>query len=446
VNRREALGVLGAAACVGLPAQESRRPDFSLHIGPVTVEPVKGKMLKTIGYNGTAPGPILRATEGKPVTVEVFNDSDAPELVHWHGLHIPSAVDGAMEEGTPMIAPHTSKRYTFTASPAGTRWYHTHTTAGRNLKRAAYTGQFGFFYIDPRSEPGAYDREFFLSLKEWDPYLTTMGGEDGGIDVGYKYSSVNGHALGHGEPIRVKERERVMLRILNASATLHHRLAFAGHVFHVTALDGNLLAAPKEVAVIELGPAERIDAIVEMTNPGIWILGAADDRERQSGLGIVFEYAGQTGPPRWLPAPNDKWSYAAFGSVQGPDETSAEEEEIPLTFRKKFAGSRWVDYWTVNGKSFPKTDAIRVRANGRYRLVFDNKSDEAHPVHLHRHTFELKRIAGARTAGVFKDVVVLDPMSQTEVSLIASNPGSTLFHCHQQMHMDYGFMALMEYV
>ncbi len=100
----------------------------------------------------------------------------------------------------------------------------------------------------------------------------------------------------------------------------------------------------------------------------------------------------------------------------------------------------------MNGKSFPKTDPIRVRANGRYRLVFDNKSDEAHPVHLHRHTFELKRIAGVPTSGVFKDVVVVDPMSQTEVSLVANNPGPTLFHCHQQLHMDYGFMALMEYV
>ncbi len=318
MNRREALGVLGAAACVGLPAQESRRPDFSLHIGPVTVEPVKGKMLKTIGYNGTAPGPILRATEGKPVTrrrcLQRFRCAGTGALAWAAHPECGRWCDGRRH---PDDRPaHLEALHLHGIAGGNALVSHTHTTAGRNLKRAAYTGQFGFFYIDPRSEPGAYDREFFLSLKEWDPYLTTMGGEDGGIDVGYKYSSVNGHALGYGEPIRVKERERVMLRILNASATLHHRLAFAGHVFHVTAMDGNLLAAPKEVAVIELGPAERIDAIVEMTNPGIWILGAADDRERQSGLGIVFEYAGQTGPPRWLPASSDKWSYAAFGSVR----------------------------------------------------------------------------------------------------------------------------------
>jgi len=59
--------------------------------------------------------------------------------------------------------------------------------------------------------------------------------------------------------------------------------------------------APRPSPVLELGPAERIDAIVEMNNPGIWIMGATDDKERASGMGIVFEYAGQTGQPRWLP-------------------------------------------------------------------------------------------------------------------------------------------------
>jgi FtsP/CotA-like multicopper oxidase with cupredoxin domain len=444
MTRRELLAVLGGAACRAAEGQEAARADYTLRIGAVTVEPVRGKTFRTTGYNGAAAGPLLRAGEGKVVTIEVFNDTDAPELVHWHGLHIPSAVDGSMEEGTPMIAPRSSARYSFTAGPAGTRWYHTHVSAGRNLKRATYTAQYGFFYIEPKNDPGAYDREVFLSLKEWDPYLTTMGGEDSGLDVGYKYYSINGHSLGFGDPIGVKPGERVMLRILNASATLHHRLAFAGHTFLVTALDGNRVASPREVAAIEMGPAERIDAVVEMKNPGVWILGSTTDRDRQSGMGIVFEYAAQTGPPRWLAPSKEPWSYAAFGRASAPDDGGS-DEEITLVFRKKFAGSRWVDNWTVNGKSFPKTDPIRVRANGRYRLVFDNRSDENHPVHLHRHTFEIAKIAGAVTSGVFKDVVVVGAMSRMETRLVANNPGPTLFHCHQQMHMDYGFMALMQY-
>jgi FtsP/CotA-like multicopper oxidase with cupredoxin domain len=437
MKRRDFLGVLAATAFAETP------PDITLRIGPVTVEPAKGKMVRTVGYNGMAPGPLLRVREGKTVTVEVFNDTDAPEFVHWHGLHIASEVDGSVEEGTPVVAPHTSRRYSFPATPSGTRWYHTHTTAGRNLKHATYTGQFGFFYIEPRNEPGGYDQEVFLALKEWDPYMSTQG-EESGLEVAYKYGSINGHALGHGEPIRVKEGDRVMLRILNGSATMHRRMAAAGHTFHVIAMDGNPVAAEREVAVLELGPAERIDAVMEMKNPGIWILGDTNDRERKNGLGIAIEYAGKSGEPRWLPPSSEVWNYGAFGQIPAGEGVEP-VERIPLVFQKKFAGSRWVDHWTINGKSFPKTDPIRVRKGGRYRLVFDNRSDEAHPVHLHRHSFELAKIAGVPTSGVVKDVVVVGAMSQTEVNLATNNPGLTLFHCHQQMHMDFGFMALMEY-
>ena len=270
-----------------------------------------------------------------------------------------------------------------------------------------------------------------------------MSGGDDGIEVAYKLFSINDRALGSGEPVRVKQGQRILFRILNASATMHRRIGFAGHQFQVIALDGNGISTPKTVEALELGPAERIDAIVEMNNPGVWILGADQDHDRQAGMGIVVEYGGESGAPRWV-RPAGKWDYTVFGSTPpGPD---PEAERVPLVFRKKFAGSRWVDNWTINGKGFPKTDPILVQANRRYRLVFDNQSDEAHPVHLHRHSFELRRIAGVATSGIRKDVVVVPAMTQMEVDLIANNPGLTLFHCHQQMHMDYGFMTLMKYV
>jgi FtsP/CotA-like multicopper oxidase with cupredoxin domain len=454
MHRRHFLASLGAAA---IPARlfgqaPPAKVDFTLHIAPASVEIAPRKVVKTIAYNGSVPGPLLRMKEDQPVTIEVFNDTGDAEIVHWHGLQIPSAVDGSMEEGTPMIAARASARYTFTPGPSGTRWYHTHVMAGRNLKRGTYTGQFGFLYIEPRSEPGNYDQEVFLALKEWDPYISSGAMDDDSLDVAYNLFSVNDRALGHGEPIRVKEGQRVLLRILNASATITRKIAIAGHQFRVVAMDGNAVAVPKEVRTLELGPAERIDAIVEMNSPGVWILGATDDHDREHGLGIVIEYAGQSGEPRWLaPVGDERWDYTIFGKpapVFGKSEPNAVNtpyEPIPLVFEKKFAGHHWVDKWTINGKSFPKTDPIHVKANGRYRLVFDNRSNEAHPVHLHRHTFELAKIAGVPTSGVYKDVVVVGAMSQTEVNLIANNPGLTLFHCHQQMHMDYGFMTLMEY-
>ena len=183
--------------------------------------------------------------------------------------------------------------------------------------------------------------------------------------------------------------------------------------------------------------------MVTMNAPGVWILGELDEQVRKKGMGVVVEYENRSGTPQWVAPRNVSWDYTAFGTAGG--ESTAPAETVPLVFRRKFAGNNWVDHWTINDKEYPKTDAIRVRNNHRYRLRFDNQSDENHPVHLHRHTFELTQVAGKRTAGVFKDVVVVPRRNIVEVDLLANHPGLTLFHCHQQLHMDYGFMALMRY-
>jgi FtsP/CotA-like multicopper oxidase with cupredoxin domain len=89
---------------------------------------------------------------------------------------------------------------------------------------------------------------------------------------------------------------------------------------------------------------------------------------------------------------------------------------------------------------------FHLQQGRRYRLRMRNASDDIHPIHLHRHSFELRRIAGQSTSGVMKDVVMVGGYQEVEVDFVASNPGPTLFHCHQQLHMDYGFMSLFEYV
>ena len=449
INRRafcQALG-LGGVACARANADPA---DFTLRIAPAEMEIAPRRTIKTTAYNGSVPGPVLRMKEGRPVTIDVFNNSHIPELAHWHGLFSPPEVDGAAEEGTPMIPAHGHQRYRFVPRPAGTRWYHSHISAGRDLHRSTYTGQFGFLIVEGKEEPGRYDQEVLLALHGWDPYLSSTSGgpgDEGSLEVAYNSFTVNSSSLGAGEPVRVKEGQRVLFRILNASASLFHRLALPGHQFTVVALDGNPVPAPRAVPVLELGPAERIDAMVEMRQPGVWILGDADDATRKAGLGIVIEYAGRTGSPQWSAAPAGAWDYTVFGSPAGAarDQAAEADASVPLVFRAKWMGNRWVNHWSINGKEFPKTDPIVVRKGGTYRLIFDNQSDDTHPVHLHRHSFELMRVAGKPTAGLLKDVVAVAPRKQVEVRLVADNPGDSLFHCHMQLHMDFGFMALLRY-
>lgn len=90
--------------------------------------------------------------------------------------------------------------------------------------------------------------------------------------------------------------------------------------------------------------------------------------------------------------------------------------------------------------------SFHLHKGKRYRIRMRNANDDIHPIHLHRHSFELTSIAGQRTSGILKDVVMVGGYQQVEVDFVADNPGLTLFHCHQQLHMDFGFMALFDYV
>src|SRR6185503_13194245 len=95
-------------------AAANGKADHTLRIEPCTLEISPGVTVKTLSYNGQVPGPTLRVREGVPVTIDVTNASTDPDIVHWHGLHIDSLNDGAMEEGSPMITPGTTHRYSFT--------------------------------------------------------------------------------------------------------------------------------------------------------------------------------------------------------------------------------------------------------------------------------------------------------------------------------------------
>ena len=125
------------------------------------------------------------------------------------------------------------------------------------------------------------------------------------------------------------------------------------------------------------------------------------------------------------------------------------DEIFDLMFAKHNAALNGFNQWTINGVAFSDKrmePMLRLREGRRYRLRMRNASDDIHPVHLHRHSFELTSIAGQPTSGVIKDVVMLGGYQEVEVDFVADNPGRTLFHCHQQLHMDFGFMALFDYL
>jgi FtsP/CotA-like multicopper oxidase with cupredoxin domain len=492
-SRRNFIKLLGTASCASAlpihaapsyaplaprPFQPEESADYVLRIAASPIEVAPKHIVSTVTYNGQFPGPLLRLKEGRPVTVEIHNETDTPEQLHWHGQTVPVDVDGAAEEGTPFIPPRGMRRIVFTPRPSGFRFYHTHKRAGADLHAGQYSGQVGLVYIEPASHPGDYDREVFLVLKEFEPSFSQGGdmaqdfltgtkikdlesagesamktslakGRPHGYEVGYQFFTINGRMLGHAEPVRVKQGERVLFHVLNGSATEIRSLALPGHTFKVVALDGNAVPQSEEVPVLWLGTAERISAIVEMNRPGVWIMGDLADDDRHHGMGIVVEYANHATKPAWVAPKPFLWNYARFAKLSAT--AAAPDDTFEMIFAKDNAAENGFNRWTINGASYPMLQEIapasfHLKQGRRYRLRMRNASDDIHPVHLHRHSFEITKIGGVNTAGVIKDVVMLGGYQEAEVDFVADNPGLTLFHCHQQLHMDFGFMTLFDYV
>lgn len=491
LNRREFLSLAGASALgfaagpiLSEKASGSRisRPelvgkaDRTIRIATGLVEVAPDKILSMTTYNDVFPGPLLRLKEGRKVTVDIYNDTDMAEVFHWHGQRVPVEVDGSAEEGTPLIPAHGMRRLVFTPKPAGFRFYHTHSMAGNDLMAGQYSGQVGPLYIEPRNEPGAYDKEVFLTLKEFMPAFSKGGdmamdflrpattspelkklgdkkdaeakakGKEAGYEVGYDVFTINGKMLGNGEPIRVRQGQRVLLHILNGSAGETRSLALPGHTFKVVALDGNPVPNPTSVPVLWIGTAERVSAIVEMNHPGVWVLGDLSDDDRERGMGIVIEYAGYKGKPVWEKPEKAEWDYSMFGHSGPPSMKPV--KTFDLLFAKDQSAIKGFNRWTINGKSLFMGDLesmkplLHLSHGQRYRLRMRNASDDIHPMHLHRHIFEVTKFAGKPMSGVHKDVVMVGGFQEVEIDFTADQLGLSLFHCHQQLHMDFGFMAL----
>ena len=473
------LAAVGAAATMpALMVKAAEPPDHVITIEQTSWEVRRGLVVRTLSFGGIVPGKLLRVREGSRTTVEVRNRTAIAQSISWHGMVVPDWVDGL---ATPDVPPRGARTYTFTATPTGTRFYHSFHGGGM------FTGLFGPLIVEPKSERGDYDREVVLVLHEFEhtiptqgsmrsarpsgsPTLSspvmnmmganTMGGGmmDGAMMGGmmrggmqnmlihparYAAYAVNGKALGAGDPIRVKRGERVRLRVINASATLTHRLAFPGHRFLVTHLDGNAVPRPRTLDAIELGVGERVDAVVTMNEPGIWILGSTQAQARQLGLGVVIAYDGEHGKPLWRDGARDAFRYQDFSAA---GDAVPVEKIYDLTLSKSPIAS---DAWSINGQTYPHTPTLRVQSGKSYLIRFSNKSMLEHPMHILGNEFTLARVDGVPTLGIRKDVVVVRPMmGQAEILFRANNPhgGRFLLMCHNWQHMKGGLASLLEYV
>lgn len=467
LTRRSLLAGAGAAglSVIAPPGLRAGPPaavrEFELVAGPARVALVGSEYPETEiwSYGGVLPGPEIRVKRGERIRVRATNRLGEETTVHWHGLRVPNEMDGVPHLTQKPIAPGETFTYEFACPDAGTFWYHPHQRSFEQVGR----GLYGPLVVE-EDEPIAVDRDVTWVLDDWllEPDASISGGFGNMHDISHagrigNTVTVNGRLL---DTYPVRAGERLRLRLVNAANARIFALRFEDHAPQVIALDGQPVAphAPADSRVV-LGPASRVDLVIDMTGePGSRFRVIDDFYPRQGYRLLDLSY----GPER-LRAPSDEPIPALPANpLPEPDLPGAERHEIVLGggmmggMAGGMADGRMLDMremmhrglaWTINGTAATGhvLDPLLALKRGRsYVLAIRNDTVWHHPMHLHGHSFRVVARNGEPTARrEWEDTVLVPPRERVDIAFVADNPGDWMFHCHVLEHQAGGMMSVV---
>jgi FtsP/CotA-like multicopper oxidase with cupredoxin domain len=240
--------------------------EFHLVAEEVEHEFAPGSRATVWGYNGSCPGPTIEATEGDRVRILVSNRLGEPTSVHWHGLLLPSGMDGVAGLTQPAIGPGETYAYEFTLRQHGTHLYHPH--ADEMVQMAM--GMMGFFVIHPRDgEPERIDRDYAVLLHNWALHPGTSR-PDPNVMSDFDLWTMNAKVYPALAPLLAETGERVRIRVANLSMW-NHPIHLHGHVFEVTGGDGGrwprTLWRPEVTEIVGVGQVRDLEFVAV---PGDW--------------------------------------------------------------------------------------------------------------------------------------------------------------------------------
>jgi FtsP/CotA-like multicopper oxidase with cupredoxin domain len=429
---------------------------YTLTAAPGTATVAPGTTIPALLFNGALPGPTLAVTQGQTLRVRFVNGLAGHSSLHWHGLRLPSGMDGVIGVSRPAVAPGEEFISEFVAVDPGTYWFHPH------VEDQMTSGLYGALVVYPAnpSDDPPYDQEQLVILHD----DTTaaggfMGGMSGGTAPGFAGNLLNGATSAGQAPIVVQQGQKLRLRILNAAARASYVIALDGHPLQVTHADGHRVQ-PVTTAAIPIGPGERWDAIVDLNNPGTWSLAVSSITNRNSVLvrGIV-QYAGSVVPP---PAANFVPPNLSTGALLSYDQlaaftpsgaiTATPNRSYTLNLAANMGPSGMT--FTINGQAWPNVTPFPVSLNDVVQLDLVNTNglmtgSFRHPMHIHGHLWRLMGTAGGTAAPPLKDTVLIQqvgqPWSTASVQFLADAPGEWPIHCHDAEHMMMGMMNTFAY-
>jgi FtsP/CotA-like multicopper oxidase with cupredoxin domain len=395
-------------------------------------------------YDGSVPGPLLRATAGDRVIVHFHNALPEPTTMHWHGLRIPASMDGAPGTSQAEIAPGETFDYDFVVPDAGTYWYHPHVRSAAQVG----SGLYGPLVIAPaEGEPEGVGDELVLVLSDvsldGDAQLqppdvsgdtATLFGREGNTML------VNGRVL---PTLQARAGLPQRWRLVNAAKSRYFQLELADHRFTRIGGDGGVIEHPVQTERLLLTPGERADVVVVPRGaPGTdlelrWLpydrgYGTADFREPEPIIRIRLgsEEEAETPP---LPA---------LSRVIPPLELAG-ATEVALELTRNDAGASFA--LGINGVPSWEAEPLHAVVGETQIWTVKNTIDWAHPFHLHGFFFQvLEEPSGFRAPLEWKDTVDV-PVDTTVRFAVRydDRPGMWMFHCHILDHADAGMMGML---
>jgi FtsP/CotA-like multicopper oxidase with cupredoxin domain len=464
-TRRGFLAGMGTAVFLaGLPigaGPAAATRDFRLRAGVSRIRllPRPGAETEVWSYNGSVPGPALRVRQGERVRVAVENGLAEDTTIHWHGLRLPNRMDGVPHLTQRPIAPGETFVYEFDAVDAGTFWYHPHQRSFEQVGR----GLYGPLIVEERHPP-AVDRDLTWVLDDWRLLPSARISDDFGNfhDVSHNgrvgnIATINGRIP---DTFAVRAGERLRLRLVNAANARIFGLEFAEHRPWIIAFDGQPVEPHEpDGGRIILGPAMRVDVIVDMTGLPGRRFTVTDSFYRGLGYRLVDLVYDDTalrsqppdGPITLPPNP-----------LTEPDIGSAQRHEIVFGggMMGMMPGARvqgeWHDIrtmarrglvWAINGVAATghAPDPLAVlRRGSSHVLAMANDTAWHHPIHLHGHSFRVLGRNGVPTRRrEWQDTVLMNPRERIDIAFVADNPGDWMFHCHVLEHQAAGMMGVI---
>lgn len=463
---RRALLKAGAGVALGscLPAGRLLAApvrDYVLNLAPGEIQLAAAPFPKTgvWAYQGQVPGPLLRCRQGETLRVAVRNRLVQPTTVHWHGLRIANAMDGVPLLTQKPIMPGQEFVYEFTPPDAGTYWYHSHVNTAEQVGR----GLYGALIVD-EAQPPQVDRDVLWVLDDW------RLGSDAQIvdDFDNHRDFARAGRLGNtitvnsriAEDFPVRSNERLRLRLLNAANARIFALRFRDLEPWIVACDGQPVTPYQpRGGVVQLGPAQRIDLILDLTGAPGSRTPVIDTSYPQAPFRLRdLVYGDQPLRPAPLEAsrqlaPNQHATPNLDGArvydvlLDGGDLGDLNQAEL----RGQMAGMAQLvmmgKMWAINGVVGYRMDMPPqfTFARGETALLeFRNHSSWPHPMHLHGHHFEvLDHTGDPAQVGHLLDTVLLGPGESARVAFVADNPGEWMFHCHILGHAEAGMTAVV---